>query len=212
MTPEEFTIARDSAVRTINRLVDNDFHMRGPNWVETWCDLSLDWSDGDPAYVVLPEYSIPKLFERATENAEIFSLATYVIGTRLACDAPLTDAMRIFASEFLKGNLKSPLGKAGRPIKNTWGRDFIIIEVVSRLAESSGLPIVQNPERNPKKRHETTVSEIIAAAVQLSQLHNHTRGQIEKIWHRRDVQGRHRETYILEGLRLLDDANDIKRV
>ena len=212
MTPPEIEIACCSAVRSINDFVDNDFHVRGPDWVRAWYEMSLSWSNTIPAYVVLPEGAVSRLVKTAEQSIEVFSLASFVVGTRVDCGAPLPALLREFASGYLKGTVQPPPGKPGRPRKNTWGRDWLVFDVVYDLVRSLDLPATQNAERSGKRAYEVTSSEIVEAAVIRSKLQPKlTRPQIEKIWHKPRLREEHHEQAMLYGLWRMDEANGIER-
>ncbi len=71
--------------------------------------------------------------------------------------------------------------------------------------------MTQNIERKGERDYETTSSEIVEAAVRLSNLRNLTRSQIEKIWARSKAQEEYNETMKLCHYSLLDDAHDMER-
>lgn len=192
-------------------MVASGFYNRGPQWVKAWYSLSLGWSDTDPEYVVFPEGAVTRLLEMAAVDCEVFDLAIFAAGTRLACGVDFNCALRGFASDYLKGNISPPKAGAGRPRKQTWGRDFIIIDAMRYLELSLEIPMTQNIRRTSERDHETTTSEIVEAAVDLSKLHNLGRVQIEKIWARSQVRAEYEETKRLRYGSLLDDANDIIR-
>ncbi len=213
MIPREIELACNAAVRSIDEFVDRDFHCRGPDWVKHWYELGLDWSDTDPAYVVLPEGSIARLLTLAAASSEAFSLASFVVGTRLDCGAALPTPLRDFAAGYLKGTVQPPRGKPGRPRKNTWGRDWLVYDIVYELVRGSGLPATQNPERSGKRAYGVTASEIVAAAVVRSTLQPKlTREQIEKIWYKPGLREEHHELAMRRGLWRMDEANDIVRI
>ena len=211
MPLEEFEIEIQSTANEINKLVASGFYDRGPDWVKAWYNLSLDWSDTDPEYVVYPPKSIDRLLQKAAGQLEIFNLATFVAGTRLACDADLDPKLRDFLVEFLLGNLSPPKAPAGRPSKQTWGRDFIVINAMSYLEMSRKGPMTQNISRTSDRDHDTTASEIVEAAIGRSKLPNLNRVQIEKIWARSRSRDEYNETRMLRDFYLLDEANDIER-
>jgi len=211
MIHEKFENDVHSTVDRINLLVANDFHSRGPQWVKAWYSLSLGWSETDPEYVVFPEGAVARLLEMAAVDREVFELATFAAGTRLACGADFNRELRDFVSEYLKGNISPPKAGAGRPRKQTWGRDFIIIDAMRYLGLSLEIPMTQNIIRKSKRDHETTASEIVEEAIGLSDLYNLDRVQIERIWRRVKMQNEYEETIQLRNDSLLDDANDIVR-
>ena len=211
MPLEEFEIEIQSTANEINKLVASGFYDRGPDWVKAWYNLSLDWSDTDPEYVVYPPKSIDRLLEKADRELEIFNLATFVAGTRLACDADLDPKLRDFVVEFLLGNLPPPKARSGRPSNQTLGRNFIVINAMSYLDISRKGPMTQNILRRSDRDHDTTASEIVEAAIGRSELTNLDRVQIEKIWSRLKFRREYNETLMLRDFYLLDDANDMER-
>ncbi|NYI28208.1 hypothetical protein [Sulfitobacter geojensis] len=210
MPLEEFEIEIQSTANEINKLVASGFYGQGPDWVKAWYGLSLDWSDTDPEYVVYPPKSIDLLLKQAESQLEMFNLATFVVGTRLACDADLDPKLREFAAEFLLGNFSPPKARPGRPSKQTWGRDFIVINAMSYLEMSRKGPMTQNNSRTSNRDHDTTASEIVEAAIGRSKLPNLNRVQIEKIWARSRSRSEYNETRMLRDFYLLDEANDIE--
>jgi hypothetical protein len=211
LTSKDFEDAVDSIKNNIDRLLFNEFHIRGRQWVNTWYDLSLDWSESEPHYVVFPEGEVTRLLKLAEADREVFELAIFAAGTRLACSADFSCELREFASDYLKGNISPPRARAGRPSKQTWGRDFIIIDSMRYLELSMEIPMTQNIERKGERNCETTSSEIVEAAIHLSNLPNLTRLQIERIWARSKVQEEYNETMKLCHNSLLDDANGMER-
>ena len=208
---EDFEIDIQSTTAEINRLLSNGFVDRGPDWVQLWYDLSLEWSDTDPQYVMYPSTAIPRLLEISAESRDVFELALFIAGTRIACEKKLHADLRNFISKFLLGQIQKPKVPAGRPTKPTWGRDYIIIRVMSDLELSLGLPMSQNVERGKKKTHETTCGEIVEIAIARSKMPNLTRQQIEKIWAREKARAEYAETQKLRDYHALDDMNFIER-
>ena len=68
------------------------FYDRGPEWVKAWYSLSLDWSETDPEYVVYPKNAVGRLLRMAEKNRDVYDLALFVAGTRLAVAVQLHDA------------------------------------------------------------------------------------------------------------------------
>lgn len=195
-------------------MVANGFSNRGPEWIKAWYKLGLDWSETDPEYVVFPEGAVTRLLKLAKADREVFELAIFAAWTRLACGADFSRELRDFASGYLIGNISPPKARAGRSRKKTWGRDFIIIGAMRYLELSLEIPMTQNVLRTTngdhtvKRNHKTTSSEIVEAAIGLSELHNLGRLQIGKIWQRAKVQKEYDEAIQLRDDSLLDDVND----
>ncbi len=212
MTPKDNKIACNTVTRAIDMSVSNGFHSHGPDWVKTWYDLSMRWSEVDFGYVTFPEPAATRLVHKAKRNREIFYLAMFVAGTRLASDVDIPSELREFSSDFLKGNFSPPKAPVGRSRKESWGRDFIVVDVMSDLKLHLNIPMTQNRVRGDKKKHETTASEIVEYAVRSSNLRNLTRLQIERIWGDKKKRREHRETIQRRNGSLLDDCWDIVRV
>lgn len=211
MTSEDLEIAVHSTIDAIDRMVASGFYDRGPVWVKAWYSLSLDWSDTNPEYVKYPAEAIDRLLQQAQADRDIFNLATFVAGTRLACGVDLDPTLRDYVSKLLLGIHSPPKARAGRPSKHTWGRDFIIFDAMRYLDISLGISMTQNIERKGERDYETTSSEIVETAVHSSSLRNLTRIQIEKIWASSKVREEYNETIKFRDFYLLDDANDIER-
>ena len=208
---EDFEIDIQSTTKEINRLLSNGFVDKGPDWVKTWYELSLDWSDTDPQYVMYPSAAIPRLLEISAESREVFELALFIASTRIACEKELHADLRNFISKFLLGEIQEPKPPSGRPVKNTWGRDYIVFRVMSYLELSLELQIGQNAERNNDKVFETTCSEIVEEAITRSKMQNLTRQQIQRIWLTAKARDEFKETQTLRDFHALDELNNIVR-
>ena len=211
MSPEDFEVAVASAIEHINRLVASGLYGRGPEWAKAWYSFNCDWSDTDPSYVVYPTGAIDRLLQSAKVKREVFDLAIFVAGTRLAAGSSLEPKLREFASGYLIGRIIPPKIPAGRPSKLTWGRDFILIDIMNYLQFSTQRPMSQNPYRKIDRDHDVTCSEIVEEAVKRSNLTNLTRVQIEKVWARPKARDEHLNLIGLRDFALLDEANDINR-
>lgn len=211
MSLEDFEVEVVSATEHINRLVASGLYDHGPEWAKAWYSYSFDWSDTDPSYVIYPTETIDRLLQGAKEKRDVFDLAIFVAGTRLAAGSDLDPKLREFASGYLIGRIIPPRIPSGRPTKSTWGRDFILIDIMHYLRQSTPLPMSQNPERKTERVHSVTCSEIVEEAVKRSNLPNSSRVQIEKIWAREKARDEHMNLIMLRDFALLDEANDIDR-
>ena len=190
------------------------FYDRGPEWVKAWYSLSLDWSETDPEYVVYPKNAVGRLLRMAEKNRDVYDLALFVAGTRLAVAVQLHDDLRQFISRVLTGQISPPNRPAGRPKSATWNRNFIIIDAMSYLELSLQIPMTKNA--NPKIRASVeptsiSASDILAEAITHTDLPNQTRKQIDKIWARPENRKSYQEAMNLHLDSLLDEMNDIVR-
>ena len=208
---EDYEIDIQSTTNEINRLLSNGFIDKGPDWVKTWYDLSLEWSDTDPQYVMYPSAAITRLLALSDESRDVFELTLFIAGTRIECEKELHVELRAFIAKVLFGEIQKPKAPGGRPTQPTWGRDYILLRVMSYLELSLGLPMSQNAERKGERTYETTASEIVKAAVTRSDLHNLTRPQIEKIWAKSKARIEFEEIQMLRDFHAVDDMNDFVR-
>lgn len=203
---------QDSMVERINRHIENEVLEHGPDWTKSWYQFSLAWAHVECSYIVIPPERLPGFVAKAKESSEVFDLAMFVSGTRLRCGVSIPGDLLELVSDYLMGKAsRPPLGR-GRPSKNTWGRDFVLIDVMSYFEMTTDHPLTQNRERGASRNHQVSISEIVERAVRISKLPNLSRIQIEKIWGNREKRSEYEKACELETYVDLDDANEIVRI
>lgn len=207
----------------IDRLVECGFLENGIHWIRAWADFDLKWSGEEEKHLTIRASCVDSFIGRAVNNAEVFRLALFFVGTRLKQGVNVPRPLLDLAADYLTGDRKAPAGKPGRSKK--WGRDFIIISVMRQLLDEHDIFATHN--RHPKgvRKRKMSASEIVGEALPRSRAHYVDPEQINKIWHRYVEQtegagnGRaesgfsdHQEVQRLYHNMILDDEDELVRL
>jgi hypothetical protein len=204
------------AIACINCLVKSEFHLHREAWIKAWYEYDLKWSEGDPAYVTIPQRWIGHFVEQAREERVIFDLACFFVRTRSLAAVAMPDDMRSFAHEVSTGVVPKPHGRPGRP--STWGRNFIIIRTMMEInpgclfdGEDARCPTARLDQRGVRRR-ELSATEIVYEALQRTEIGLVDRKSINEIWSSKKWQAAHDEAYSLFLGGQLDDLDDVARI
>lgn len=191
-------------------LIDNGFIDEGEEWIKAWYGHDLRWSEGDARYLTVPTTEVRPFVESALRIPAVFRLANYFVGTRLALGVPIPAEIRVFVSEYLKGELTVPHGKVGR--KTAWGRDFIIINTMRQLLEAQDMTKSANRDPRGKRKRKINASEVMQEALSMTRVGHMSVENIQKIYGSKAKQAKHDEALGHYLTSILDDAPEIERI
>ena len=206
----------EGARTSVDHLVESGFLEHGEDWIKAWYRYDLKWSGADPAYVTLCEHNIGHFVDEARTNRKVFELAQFVASSRREAGVSLPPVLDVFETDVRAGNLKRPHGSSGRT--RNWGRDFIIINVMSFLClgdpdspEPGRFPTANLDQRGVRER-DHSASEILFHALPMTKVGGVSWKTIQTVWSNRGKQAAHDEAYSLYLGGLLDDLDNVERM
>lgn len=200
-----------SASEEAKYLVSCGFLANGREWISAWYNHDLKWSDEGSGYVTIPIKSLDNFVLEARRSPEVFSLAKFVVGTRMEQQAEVPEPLRTLMSDYLKGVFPVPKGKKGR--KRNWGRDTIIIRVMNSILLSQDIPATANLNQKGAKNRTESASELMVEALKdVPEIGHMDRARIQKIWGSREAPNESGDAYGMYLVGMLEDEEELVRI
>lgn len=160
----------------------------GPDWVRTWFNFGLRWSDGpfgaenDPdamAYVRIPDQNVDAFVSRARQSKPALDALLFLVGTRLRAGHPIPAEIAALAGE----HLVQPLGfnPSHKPPRH-WGRNYVIYHTMNELVFRYGVAPTKANKQLGVRDTQPSASEIVARASQDSELPEVKVSTAQKVW------------------------------
>lgn len=189
----------------------------GSDWTRAWHYYDLRWTRGKRPYLTIPDQRMAEFAEEAAKTTEVFELAKRFVGSRLKAGKPIPLPFRKLFGDYLLGEWTPRQRKVGRP--TNWGRDFIIIEVMTRLETDYGVELTRNtsPPKDVTRmrtgRRTEAASELLFEALNMPGIEE-TGFQkiglkrIQNIWSDENARTEHLRAKGLRHVSIFDDAGD----